>query len=380
LFVRHSIVAGIYNKKNGNIIIISQTDTIIARLRAGERINHKDSLYLLTDADLMVLAETADYKRKSLHPQPLVTFVVDRNINYTNVCMSKCLFCAFYRHADHDDAYIISKNEISQKISETLELGGTQILLQGGMHPALELDYYLDLLKFIKTESDIHIHGFSPPEISYLSKKTSLSVSATLEKLIEAGLDSIPGGGAEILVDEVRQKLSPDKCTADEWLDVMRCAHRLGLKSSATMMFGHIEKPYHIIEHLLKIRELQDETAGFTAFIPWTFQPKNTKVNCLTATAAEYLRVLALSRLVLDNIPNIQASWVTQGDKIAQTSLAFGANDMGSTMIEENVVAAAGVDYMLPKNALLRLIQKAGYIPRQRDCFYNLLPEQSEYK
>ncbi len=349
-------------------------------MRAGERINHKDSLHLLTNTDLMVLAETADYKRNCLHPQPLVTFVVDRNINYTNVCMSECLFCAFYRHADHDEAYVISKNEISQKISETLKLSGTQILLQGGMHPALELDYYLDLLKFIKTESDIHIHGFSPPEISYLSQKTSLSVSATLEKLIEAGLDSIPGGGAEILVDEVRQKLSPDKCTADEWLDVMRIAHRLGLKSSATMMFGHIEKPYHIIEHLLKIRELQDETAGFTAFIPWTFQPQNTKVNCLTATAAEYLRVLALSRLVLDNIPNIQASWVTQGDKIAQTSLAFGANDMGSTMIEENVVAAAGVDYMLPKNALLRLIQKAGYIPRQRDCFYNLLPEQSEYK
>jgi len=359
---------------------MSQTDAIITRLRAGKRINREDSLHLLTDTDLMVLAETADYKRHCLYPQPLVTYVVDRNINYTNVCMSECLFCAFYRHADHEDAYIITEAALSQKISETLELGGTQILLQGGMHPDLEIEYYLDLLKFIKTGFDIHIHGFSPPEISYLSKKVSLSVAATLEKLIDAGLDSIPGGGAEILVDEVRQRLSPDKCTADEWLDVMRCAHRLGLKSSATMMFGHIEKPHHIIEHLFRIRALQDETGGFTAFIPWTFQPQNTKVHCQTATAAEYLRVLALSRLVLDNIPNIQASWVTQGDKIAQTALAFGANDMGSTMIEENVVAAAGVDYMLPKKALLRLIRKAGYIPKQRDCFYNLLPEQSEAK
>ncbi len=357
-----------------------QIDAIIARLRADKRINRQDSLHLLTDADLMVLAETANFKRNCLHPQSLVTFVVDRNINYTNVCMSECLFCAFYRHAGHKDAYIITESALSQKITETLELGGTQILLQGGMHPDLELDYYLELLEFIKTGFDIHIHGFSPPEISYISKKASLSVEATLEKLTDAGLNSIPGGGAEILVDEVRQRLSPNKCTAGEWLEVMRCAHRMGLKSSATMMFGHIEKPHHIIEHLFKIRALQDETAGFTAFIPWTFQPQNTQIHCLTVTAAEYLRVLALSRLVLDNIPNIQASWVTQGDKIAQTALAFGANDMGSTMIEENVVAAAGVDYMLPKKALLRLIRNAGYIPRQRDCFYNLLPEVREDK
>jgi len=357
---------------------MSQTDAIIAKIRAKKRLNREDSLFLLTDADLMVLAETANDKRNCLHPQPRVTFVVDRNINYTNVCMSGCLFCAFYRHADDQDAYIIDKTALSRKIAETLELGGTQILLQGGMHPDLEFDYYLDLLKFIKTGYDIHIHGFSPPEISYLSQKASLSITAALEKLIQAGLDSIPGGGAEILVDEVRQRLSPNKCTAGEWLDVMRTAHRLGLRSSATMMFGHIEKPHHIIEHLLKIRALQDETGGFTAFIPWPFQPQNTQLHCQSATAAEYLRVLAISRLVLDNIPNIQASWVTQGDKIAQTALAFGANDMGSTMIEENVVAAAGVNYMLPKKKLLRLIRKAGYIPRQRDCFYNLLPEARE--
>lgn len=359
------------------IIVMNQSNGIITRLRTGERIDHTDAMFLLTNADLMALAETANIVRRRFHPQPIVTYVVDRNINYTNVCMSGCLFCAFFRDADDKDAYVITKDELSQKIAETLDLGGTQILLQGGMHPDLELDFYLDLLHYIKNRFDIHIHGFSPPEIIYLAQKSSLSVTMLLQQLIDAGLDSIPGGGAEILSDDVRQKLSPSKCTSGEWLEVMCRAHHLGLKSSATMMFGHIEKPNHIIKHLLKIRALQDETSGFTAFIPWTFQPQNTRVQVSTATAAQYLRVLALSRLVLDNIPNIQASWVTQGDKIAQTALAFGANDMGSTMIEENVVAAAGVDYMLPQKALLHLIRNAGYQPRQRDCFYNLLPEDA---
>ncbi len=356
---------------------MNPTDAIIKRVRAGERIDHDDALDLLTNADLMVLAETAHAVCRRLHPEPVVTYVVDRNINYTNVCMSGCLFCAFFRDAGHDDAYVITQEALSQKITETLALGGTQILLQGGMHPDLELDYYLNLLRFIKSRFEIHIHGFSPPEIVYLARKSGLTLTALIQELMDAGLDSIPGGGAEILSDEVRQKLSPNKCNSDEWLEVMRRAHGLGLRSSATMMFGHIEQPCHIIEHLLKIRALQDETAGFTAFIPWTFQPQNTRIQVETASAAQYLRVLALSRLVLDNVPNIQASWVTQGDKIAQTALAFGANDMGSTMIEENVVAAAGVDYMLPKEELLRLIRGAGYTPRQRNCFYDLLAEDA---
>lgn len=343
----------------------------IKKTASNERINFKEALVLLNEADLFVLADLADKKRQKLHPKPVVTFVVDRNINYTNICMSGCLFCAFYRPLGHKDSYVISKEELKKKIEETLALGGTQILLQGGIHPTLDLDYYLNLLRYIKENFSIHIHGFSPPEIYYLSKKSSLSLSDTIDRLVDAGLGSIPGGGAEILVDEIRKKISPNKCMTDQWLEVMKTAHHSGLKSTATMMFGHIEKPEHIIEHFMRIRNLQDETGGFTAFIPWTFQPDNTQINVQTATSVEYLRVLALSRLVLDNIENIQASWVTQGDKIAQTALAFGANDLGSTMIEENVVAAAGVKFRLPKKEMIRLIQEAGYKAIQRDCFYN---------
>ncbi|MCP3868210.1 MAG: CofH family radical SAM protein, partial [Gammaproteobacteria bacterium] len=260
-------------------------------------------------------------------------------------------------------------------IEETLALGGTQILLQGGMHPDLELDYYLNLLSFIKTNFPVHIHAFSPPEICFLAEESGKSLNDIIRALMQAGLDSIPGGGAEILVDEIRRKISPGKCLSDQWLEVMRVAHGLGLRTTATMMFGHIETRQHIIDHLLKIRSLQDETGGFTAFIPWTFQPDNTCIDVETATASEYLKVLALSRLVLDNIDNIQASWVTQGAKIAQTALAFGANDLGSTMIEENVVAAAGVHFRLPLAEMKRLILSAGYEPRQRDCHYNLIAE-----
>jgi cyclic dehypoxanthinyl futalosine synthase len=352
-------------------------DSIIKQTAANERIGFEDALILLAKADTLTLADLANRKRLYLHPEPVVTFVVDRNINYTNVCVSGCLFCAFYRPEDHPEAYVISKADLKQKIKETLKLGGTQILLQGGMHPSLDLDFYLDLLQYIKDNFTIHIHGFSPPEIAFLSNKASLSIKDTINQLVGAGLDSIPGGGAEILVDEIRKKISPNKCTAGQWLEVMETAHNCGLKTTATMMFGHIEKPKHIIEHLIKIRALQDKTGGFTAFIPWTFQPDNTRLNTQKATAVEYLRVLALSRLVLDNIPNIQASWVTQGDKIVQTALAFGANDFGSTMIEENVVAAAGVKFRLPKEEMVRLIQDAGYKAFQRDCFYNKIKELS---
>ncbi|MDM8535286.1 cyclic dehypoxanthinyl futalosine synthase [Desulfobacterales bacterium HSG17] len=346
-------------------------DKIIEKVEADQRLNPEESLALFHKADLMTLGDLANKKRYKLHKEAHITYVVDRNINYTNVCMSGCLFCAFYCTADHENAYVISEDSLKQKIQETIDLGGTQILLQGGMHPKLELDYYLNLLRFIHNNFKIHVHGFSPPEISFMAQKSGLSVKQTLEQLINAGLNSIPGGGAEILIDEIRTQVSPNKCTAGQWLEVMRTAHMLGLKTSATMMFGHVEKPEHIIEHMIKLRQLQDDTSGFTAFIPWTFQPDNTQIQVKKRSSVEYLRVLALSRIVLDNIPNIQASWVTQGDKIAQTALFFGANDLGSTMIEENVVAAAGVNFRLPESEMIRLIQNAGFQAVQRDCFYN---------
>ena len=337
----------------------------------GKRITPEEALDLLHHADLLELGQMAHSVRQRLHPDPAVTFVVDRNINYTNGCVSGCRFCAFFRPPDHPDAYVISQEALAHKIEETLDMGGTQILLQGGLNPNLGLDYYEKLLRFIKSRFHIHIHGFSPPEIVFIATNAGISIQDTLKKLISAGLGSIPGGGAEILVDDVRSRISPGKCTADQWLNVMEEAHRLGLKTTATMMFGHIENSEQILMHLIKIRELQDRTRGFTAFIPWTFQPTHTQLSVATAMPVQYLRVLAVSRLVLDNVPNIQASWVTQGDKIAQISLAFGANDLGSTMIEENVVAAAGVSFRLSLNDMVRMITGAGYRAVQRDCFYN---------
>ena len=340
-----------------------------------QRIHQAEALVLMNQADLLDLAYWANHVRNRLHPEPAVTFVIDRNINYTNGCISECRFCAFYRPPDHPDAYVISETELKNKIQETLDLGGTQILLQGGLNPNLGLKYYQDLLKFIKSNFDIHVHGFSPPEIFFIARNSGISIQQALTALMAAGLGSIPGGGAEILSDDVRKQISPLKCTADNWLDVMEQAHHLGLKSTATMMFGHVENTEQILAHLIKIRALQDRTGGFTAFIPWTFQPGNTKISMKPVTAVVYLRVLAISRLVLDNIANIQASWVTQGDKIAQMALAFGANDLGSTMIEENVVAAAGVSYRLSLSDMVRMIAGAGFRAIQRDCFYTLLKE-----
>ena len=339
------------------------------------RIDANDAMLLLDKADLLDLACLAHDVRKRLHPEPVVTFVVDRNINYTNGCICGCKFCAYFRPPEHPEAQVISKEALCQKIQETLDLGGTQILLQGGLNPLLGLDYYLNLLNFIKSHFHIHIHGFSPPEIAFIAGNAGLSLKETLLTLIKAGLDTIPGGGAEILSDDIRQRISPNKCTADTWLNVMEQAHRLGVKTTATMMFGHVETSEHIIRHLMKIRDLQDRTQGFTAFIPWTFQPGNTNLPVVAATPVHYLRVLSVSRLVLDNVPNIQASWVTQGEKIAQLSLAFGANDLGSTMIEENVVAAAGVDFKLSLADMVRMISGAGCRAVQRDCYYNAIKE-----
>jgi len=339
----------------------------------GDRLDAEESLALYTEADLLTLGRLAARQRWRLRPEPVATFVVDRNINYTNICVSGCLFCAFHAVPGSADGYVLSEAELKKKLDETVALGGTQVLLQGGMNPDLDLAYYKDLLKFIKSVSGLHIHGFSPPEIAFFSRQWGLSVEAVLQELVAAGLDSIPGGGAEILVDEVRNKISPGKCDAATWLGVMETAHTIGLRSSATMMFGHVETPRHLIDHLLAIRNLQDRTGGFTAFIPWSFQPQNTRLKGMPSSSVDYLKVVAVSRLVLDNVPNIQASWVTQGDKISQVALGFGANDMGSTMIEENVVAAAGVRFRLPREAIIRLIEGAGLRAAQRDCFYRIL-------
>jgi cyclic dehypoxanthinyl futalosine synthase len=306
-----------------------------------------------------------------------VTFIVDRNINYTNICVNKCKFCAFYREADSPEAYILSKDEIFKKIEETIAQGGTQILMQGGVHPDFGIDYFENLFRAIKSHFTIHIHSLSPAEVSFIAKKDALSIKDTLIRLKAAGLDSIPGGGAEILVDRVRKKVSPNKIRWRQWADVMKEAQKLGMPTTATMMFGSLETDKEIIEHLVRIRDIQEETGGFTAFIPWTYQPGNTELGGRSATAVEYLRVLSLSRIMLDNFQNIQASWVTQGAKIAQVALEFGANDFGSTMIEENVVAAAGITFRMTKQEIISIIKDAGYIPAQRDTNYNILKRES---
>lgn len=328
----------------------------------------------LFSADLLTLGRAADEARKELHPEGIVTYVVDRNVNYTNVCVSGCRFCAYYRPEGHPEAFVLPLSALRDKCEEARSLGATQILLQGGLHPNLRIDFYREMLRVIK-ESGLHAHCFSPPEIVHLARLEKLTIRECLLELQAAGLDSIPGGGAEILSDAIRQQISPRKCTKPEWLQVMREAHLLGIRTTATMVFGLGEKPEHIVDHLLAIRELQDETGGFTAFIPWTFQPANTALAGTVAPIGgySYLKVLAIARLALDNVPNLQASWVTQGGKIAQLALRFGANDMGSTMIEENVVRAAGVTYRLPRGEIERLIREAGLQPRQRNFYYNLL-------
>ncbi|MBI4689610.1 MAG: dehypoxanthine futalosine cyclase [Nitrospirae bacterium] len=359
------------------------------------RISKKEALTLLKSADLLDLGQRADEMRQKLHQDEIVTFIIDRNINYTNICINKCKFCAFWRDKGDKDAYVLGKAELFKKIEETLQLGGTQILIQGGLHPDFTIEYYIDLLRDIKSRFDINIHGFSPPEICYMADRSDLTIGETLKILNDAGLDSIPGGGAEILSDRVREILSPRKIKSSSWLKVMENAHSLGMRTTATMMFGSVEKPEDIIEHLDVVRNLQDKTEGFTAFIPWTFQPGNTELvrnsefgirnkrqnsairnpqsAFAVATAVEYLRILALSRIYLDNIKNIQASWVTQGIKIAEVALRFGANDLGSTMIEENVVASAGISYRVSMDDIIGAIKNAGFRPAQRDTYYNIL-------
>ncbi|NPA94467.1 MAG: dehypoxanthine futalosine cyclase [Thermodesulfobacteria bacterium] len=345
---------------------------ITDKVRSGSRIDENEALWLYENADLHTLGQLASTRRYQKNPEPIVTYVIDRNVNYTNICISGCKFCAYYCGPDKEGGYVLSFDELGRKIEETKALGGTQILLQGGLHPELGLDFYEEMVRFIKGY-DIHLHGFSPPEIVHFSNISGLSIEEVLKRLIDAGLDSIPGGGAEILVDRVREKIAPRKATASQWLSVMETAHKLGLKTTATMMFGHVETVEDRVTHLSRLRELQDRTGGFTAFIPWPFQPGNTAIDCRPATAHEYLKVLAVSRIFLDNFQNIQASWVTQGYKVAQMALFFGANDFGSTMIEENVVAAAGVSHRLSEEDIRRHIRGAGFEPRQRLMDYTLV-------
>ncbi len=342
---------------------------IIAHIEAGQRIHGEEFLRLEREASLHQLGFLAHAVRLRLHPEPVVTYVIDRNINYTDICISACKFCAFFKAPEDGRGQVLSQAELAQKIAETQALGGTQILLQGGLHPDKPLEFYEDMLRFMKA-TGIHIHGFSPPEIVHFSQLSGLSIKEVLQRLMAAGLGSIPGGGAEILSDRVRQEMAPKKCTADQWIEVMEIAHGLGLRTTATMMFGHIETTAERLEHLQRIRDLQDRTGGFTAFIPWPFQPDHTPLAAVRkiekTTAVSYLRMLALSRIFLDNVHNIQASWVTQGPKIAQLSLFFGANDFGSTMIEENVVAAAGIRFRLSEEEIRGLVIDAGFQPQQR--------------
>jgi len=340
----------------------------------GGRITPSEALELYRELSLPELGALADAVRHRKHPDRRVTYIVDRNVNYTNVCDVYCSFCAFLRSPESQDAYVLTKEQVGEKVQELVEIGGAQVLLQGGHHPQLGIEYYLDLLRYLRESfPQVNIHGFSPPEFCHFARVFGMPVVDVLRRFQEAGLGSIPGGGAEILVDRVRARIAPKKCTSDEWLGVMETAHRLGLRSSATMMFGHVETIEDRIEHLNRLRQLQDQTGGFTAFIGWTFQPDNTRLRAARAGAQEYLRTQALARIFLDNFDNIQASWVTQGPQIGQIALKFGANDLGSVMMEENVVSAAGATFRLSEATMRRLIRELGYEPRRRNTWYELL-------
>jgi len=353
---------------------------VLEKAVRGERLDRAEGLALLESHDLVALGEAADAVTRRLHPEPYRTYNIDRNINYTNACTAVCDFCAFYRPPKHEEVYVLPREELLKKIEETVAVGGDQILMQGGLHPTLSLEWYEDLLRDIKRHfPQVNIHGFSPPEIHHFSKISRLPLREVLARLKQAGLGSLPGGGGEILVDRVRREITRGKVLTDDWLSVCRVWHELGGKSSATMMFGHVETLADRIEHFDRVRDLQDETGGITAFISWTFQPENTALAHLPpAGAFEYLKTQAVSRLYLDNIRNIQSSWVTQGEKIGQIALFFGANDMGSLMLEENVVSSAGTVYHLSLETIRRCIREAGYIPRQRNVFYEYVDNSEE--
>jgi cyclic dehypoxanthinyl futalosine synthase len=350
-------------------------DALAQQVRAGGRLDADGALELYLHAPTHLLGQLAHEARTRRHPGRVVTYIIDRNVNYTNVCVARCAFCAFYRPVGSPEGYVLGFDEIFRKIEETIELGGGQLLLQGGHNPDLPIEWYEDLFRAVKQRyPSFRLHALSPPEIVHLSRLSQSPPETVIGRLMAVGLDSIPGGGAEILVDRVRKLLHCySKATADEWLGVMRTAHRAGLRTTATMMYGTVETPAERIEHMLRLRDLQDQTGGFTAFIAWSYQPEHTALQGVEATGVEYLRTLALGRLVLDNFDNIQASWVTQGGKVGQLSLSYGANDMGSVMIEENVVRAAGAAYCMDEVEIVRNIEDAGYEPMRRNMHYDIL-------
>jgi cyclic dehypoxanthinyl futalosine synthase len=349
---------------------------VLERVLDGERLSDDDALALLESRDLVAVGRVANEIRGRKHDPSRVTFIVDRNLNYTNVCVTDCDFCAFYRSpGDTREAYVLPKPVIFKKVEETLAIGGTGLLMQGGHHPDLGIDYYVDLFSSIKARYPIHLHALSPPEVQHIARRSKLTIPETLARLRDAGLDSLPGGGGEILVDRVRTIIAPKKTTSDEWLGVMRDAHRLGMSTTATMMYGHVETVAERVEHMRRIRDLQDETGGFRAFISWTFQDDGNRLGALVPpdtmpTSFDYLLTQAVSRIYLDNVPHIQSSWVTQGMKIGQVALGFGADDMGSVMMEENVVSAAGTTHRTSVDELVHLIRSLGKTPVQRDTLY----------
>jgi cyclic dehypoxanthinyl futalosine synthase len=350
-------------------------EQIAQKVRDGGRVDAAEALELYRHAPTHMLGSLADGIRARKHPDRIVTYIIDRNVNYTNICVARCSFCAFYREVGHTDGYVLGFEEIFHKIDETIAVGGNQLLLQGGHNPDLPIQWYEDLFRAVKTRyPEFKLHALSPPEVLHISRLSGLSTAAVIDRLVAAGLDSIPGGGAEILVDRVRKLLNCySKASADEWLGIMGQAHRAGLRTTATMMYGTVETDDERIEHMMRLRDLQDETGGFTAFITWSYQPEHTEHGGYEATGVDYLRTLALSRIILDNIDNLQASWVTQGGKVGQLSLAFGANDMGSVMIEENVVRAAGASYCMDELEIVANVEDAGFRPKRRNMHYEIL-------
>ena len=354
-------------ESNGRIGAITE------KVEAGERLTFDEGVELFQRATLLELSAMADRIRWRLHPEQVVTYVIGRNINYTNVCWVRCSFCAFYRLPGSEEGYILSKEQIFQKIQELIDLGGTEVLMQGGLNPSLKIDYYEDLFASIKARLPIHLHALSAAEIIYIAQISKLSLKDTLKRLKTAGLDSIPGAGAELLVDEVRDRVSPLKDTPAAWLNLMQTAHELNIPSTATMMYGMGETLAQRVEHLMKIRDLQDRTGGFTAFIPWSYQPNGDELKGQGGTGYGYLRTVAVSRIMLDNVKNIQASWLTMGPKIGQLSLQYGVNDFGSTVLEENVVTTETTRHLMTLAEIRRNIQDAGFVPKRRNTRYQVL-------
>jgi cyclic dehypoxanthinyl futalosine synthase len=350
-------------------------EAIANKVLEGGRVSADEALDLYRHAPTNLLGRLADTIRARKHPDRIVTYIIDRNVNYTNICVARCNFCAFYREVGSGEGYVLGFEEIFRKIDETISVGGNQLLLQGGHNPDLPIQWYEDLFRAIKARyPEFKLHALSPPEVLHISRLNNLPVPVVIRRLVDAGLDSIPGGGAEMLVDRVRKLLNCyTKASTDEWLDIMRQAHHAGLRTTATMMYGTVETDAERIEHMMRLRDLQDETGGFTAFITWSYQPEHTEHGGYEATGVDYLRTLAISRIVLDNFDNLQSSWVTQGGKVGQLSLAFGANDMGSVMIEENVVRAAGASYCMDEVEIVVNVEDAGFIPKRRNMHYEVL-------